>query len=241
MGKVEEGNGGGLPSGMSLNGIQTLRVSYKDADEIYIHPGTIHINDGADKYFTISSKVTKQLTSLSVSTYYAIYVDPSSISGDIDADDIEYTDTMPTLDDSKNGYYHPTNTTWRCIGFIYSDSSSNILSFQTTGKKYIIKGNFNDFVWAAVSSRQDVTCTIPLGSLIVIGWWQPDTGSTSSYISTGGEENADISVYPVGGRPTVYVEIITNSSKQISLYSEGTVSMHYFTRGFYLPDEIYTG
>jgi len=219
-------------------GTQTLRVSYKDADEIYIHTGQIHINDGLDRYFNVTSDITKQLTSVSNSTFYAIYIDPPTTST-VTTTDVEYSDTMPTLNASKYGYYHPTNTTWRCIGFVYINGSGNIYPFYTGGRAFYIKGKINDFVWAAVSGT-DVICTIPMGGMIVIGEWMVDAGSTNTHVSTGGETNEDIHQYTVAGRGAINIEILTDSSKQINLSASGSINMQYFTRGFFMQDEIYT-
>lgn len=113
----------GFKSGMTL--------TWKDADEIYVDSGALHIDNGtAENIYCAQSQLTKQLTSLSASTWYAIYVDPPDNGLTLAAADIEYSTTMPTYDQAKRGWYHGTNTDWRCIGFIYSDSGSAIARFD---------------------------------------------------------------------------------------------------------------
>jgi hypothetical protein len=146
-----------------------LTLSYKDADEIYINSGALHIDNGsAENIYCAQSQITKQLTSLSASTWYAIYVDPPDNGLSLVADDIEYSTTMPTYDQAKRGWYHGTNTDWRCIGFVYSNGSSQIEPFSVESGLYQMNA-IQDQAWSDgnVNTSLDVTISrVPIGGLV---------------------------------------------------------------------------
>lgn len=156
-----------------------MTMSYKDADEVYIDAGAVHIDNGtAENIYRSASQITKQLTSLSVSTMYYLYVKPPTNGLSITATEIEYTSTAPTYSQAKRGYYHPTSTTWRHIpGWVVrSNASSNILPFTIAGNTYrfsdsvvsLYEGGTPGAVWTDVTSLMALNWCIPIVSVIVL-------------------------------------------------------------------------
>lgn len=153
-----------------------LALSYKDADEIYVDSGALHIDNGsAENIYCAQSQITKQLTSLSVSTWYAIYVDPPDNGLNLVAADIEYSSTMPEYSQAKRGWYHPTNTDWRCIGIIFSNASSQVAPFKVQNDEFVLTDSIYQDAWTTytiTTSWQDITVTLfPSGGVcpMVIG------------------------------------------------------------------------
>lgn len=146
-----------------------LALSYKDADEIYVDSGALHIDDGtAENIYCAQSQITKQLTSLSTSTWYAIYVDPPDNGLNLVAADIEYSSTMPEYSQVKRGWYHPTNTDWRCIGIIFSNASSQVAPFSVHGREWVFQDSrIRDADGTQPSDTwTDVTISLPMGSMV---------------------------------------------------------------------------
>ena len=141
--------------------IKGLEVSYKDADEVYISGGIIHIDDGTtDHLLYASAQITKQLTSLGTDEMRYIYVDPPASGITLAAADIEHDTTAPTYDHAKGGWYHPTTTDWRFIGSNQINSSGDIRPFQRgenghlyTPTTYIVlKTGFATASWTDIES-----------------------------------------------------------------------------------------
>ena len=241
--------GGNLPMQLvwMQRGFKTgLTLSWKDADEIYVDTGALHIdNDSAENIYGATSQITKQLTSLSASTWYVIYIDPPDSGLALVAADIEYSTTMPTYSQAKRGWYHGTNTDWRCIGFVRTDASSNLLQFAQVNKEV----RFNTYFFDANAitpntTWTDVTMTIPMGGMLAIariaGTYS--NGAATFKVRTNG--NAD------GGMEIQYVEstckhgngwvsVMTDASKIIETCwnaSASTNPIYVLTYGFVLPD-----
>jgi microcystin-dependent protein len=103
--------------------ISGLDLSVKDADEFYIDGGAI---DLSGVMYKVSSQLTKSLSTPSASTVYHVYIKPPASGDTLSASEIEYNTTAPTLDSDKGAGYHGSNTTWRWIGWLETDGSSNI-------------------------------------------------------------------------------------------------------------------
>lgn len=154
-------------------GMQSVCVAYKDADEITLKPGLIHIDDGTTEALYRCSGFNKQLTSLTASTWYYVYAKAPANGRVLSATEIEYSVSAPALNSSKDGYYHTTNSGWRCIGFVFSKSDSTIHPFVVGGGLYA----FGDAGASALSSSdnsgnlnlyQDVTLILPFPYLAAL-------------------------------------------------------------------------
>jgi hypothetical protein len=108
-----------------------LNVQSKDDDEITVSSGAIEI-DGVIYY--LAADTDKQVTSLSASTWYYVYVDPPATGTTLGATDIEYSTTAPVWTEAKNGWYHPTNTDWRALiksgGVFKASAGSTVRAFS---------------------------------------------------------------------------------------------------------------
>jgi hypothetical protein len=227
-------------------GIQSIRVLYKDADEITLKPGHVHINDGSsDTIYTITDELDKQVTSLSTSTWYYVYVDPPESGLTLAAADIEYSSTAPTLNETKHGYYHPTNPGQRCIGAFYSDASGNILNYHTDGRHYSIRTNNN--AWQTPSTTWTAFApSVPFGnSRVIIGVISDYVNATTwlYWRTSSSHESNLIYVTNTSDNDSLVEEIFVNSNKEFEFaYGTSTTNRVYFTTlGFYYPELIYTG
>ncbi len=220
-----------------------LTLSYKDADEVYIDSGALHIDNGsAENVYCAQSQLTKQLTSLSASTWYAIYVDPPDNGLSLVADDIEYSSTMPTYDQAKRGWYHPTTTDLRCIGFIYSNASSQVTAFTISRQIYRLSALITAQTWADgnVNTSLDITLTVPLASMIAYVFYQGaryGSTSASAYLNVKGGTSTGIG-YIDGSCVKIYSYMLINcdSAKKITASGSARYGIGIDVVGFVIPD-----
>ncbi|MCF8043449.1 MAG: hypothetical protein K9L20_15205 [Desulfarculaceae bacterium] len=123
---------------LGAGNISGMAISFKDVDEVTLESGFLDV-DG-DNYvfpgfdFDVDAAFGGALTA---STLFAIYIDPSSISGSIAASDLKVSATLPNWDTTKKGWYHPTNTSWRCPikrgWLVWSNAASAVGRFMCDG------------------------------------------------------------------------------------------------------------
>lgn len=247
-----EGSGGliTLSSGILSDlyqGKQSIKVEYATTSGIYINPGKTEINN---TLYSVESQQTKQLTSLSINTWYYIYVDPPASGTVITDTDIEYSITVPTKNLDRMGWYHGTNISWRCIGAVYSDGSSDITEFSVVG---------HDVFWYSGlpggDGWQSPSNSWTTANLMIPAWpcksyanfllnssssgrdfyYRPDSGASGSYFigrqDSGGASNVST------------VVIYTSGYQSVQIKFSDTTAGGVYTRidGFALPDLIYTG
>ena len=234
-----------IPSG--TKGLQSIKVVYKDADEIYLNPGVVEING---QYYKIDNRLEKQLTSLPVSQWCYIYIKPPTSGIDITTSQVEWTTSAPVRDLTKRGRYHSTNTSWRCVGVIWS-STNFVAEFSHEGNYY--QGiSYTDVSWATPSnvwtSYTAGACafgdTIATFHLILDyvnlsgAWLYGRSAALSStlvptiaYVTTTNDGNA------------LSVKMAVNSSRQYSIkWNAATTNrVHITSIGFMVPDDIYNG
>jgi hypothetical protein len=224
-----------------------LILSYKDADEIYIDSGALHIDDGtSENIYCAQSQLTKQLTSLSASTWYAIYVDPPTNGLSLAAEDIEYSSTMPTYNQAKRGWYHPTTTDWRCIGFIKSDGSSAVLPFMVAHGFWMFTDYSDDDISGATPSNSwtEYTAPVPIGDVVAEAQITPIYNNAYTRIvcrKTGtignGIRIAVLDSTAANKREDFFVKVSVDSSKHFDMKWETATTNTIWMRflGFYLP------
>ncbi len=106
-----------------------MGVSQKDNDEFYVGSGGLEIGGNI---YTVASQITKAVsTSEGTDHTEYVYIDPPASGNALSADDVEYSTTAPVFSDSLQGYYHPTNTDWRCIGTLTFDASNALTGAAT--------------------------------------------------------------------------------------------------------------
>lgn len=171
-----------------------LNLEYKDSDEIYINTGSFHIDDdSSENIYCAQSQITKQLTSLSASTWYWVYVNPPSSGLVLSSSEIEYSSTVPTYDQVKKGWYHPSTTDWRALGPVYSNSASNILRFSIRDKFYLFTDVLPHANWMYTASPSNSWVTyqfshLPIGNIVTLFYivaLYSNTGSDLHYRITG--------------------------------------------------------
>lgn len=245
---LSAGSGGGASAsplyGMALHGHKSgLTLSYKDADEFYVAGGVLHINNGSgDLILEATSQLTKAVTGLSAATWYAVYVDPPDSGTTLAAADIEYSATMPTWDHAKAGWYHPSTTDLRCIGFVRTDGSSNLVPFQTSGRECIFSTAFTDVNSVAPSTTWTTgTLTVPIGDIyglctVISLYVDTETGlqvrrkgATTGY--------SLVTAASASKWSSTEARIMLDSSKQFefSFAAATTNQAFFFTHGFVLP------
>lgn len=228
-----------------------LKLSYASTSSFYVDGGVIHINDGSnDLILYTPSQLTKSVSGLSASTWYAVYVDPPDTGTLLVAADIEYSSTMPTWDHQKCGWYHPTTTDWRCIGFIRANGSSQITNFFINGKEWrVVEGSLGLLLGTTVTAAAwtTVTSIIPMGGLTTIaavevmitdGWtvlYHRITGFTAAHgqLPISCVTNAGLN------RQNFHTNLATSSNKQfdVTIYSASTgATVSIYGYGFLLPD-----
>jgi hypothetical protein len=229
-------------------GKQSISVSYKDADEITLGSGVVHINDGTNERLYHCSGFDKQLTSLGTSEWRYIYAKPPATGAVIlSATEIEHATTVPTENTAKRGFYHPTNTTWRCVGMVRINSSGNIMKFYTSGHRYLYAPPAiwdQSFGSGNVNTTLDVTLTVPLGSIVACITIRGVLYSAAATIWVRNKDDSSEG-YHVG-----YVDAATTSqpgpldircdaSKRITVEGTARISCDLQTRGFLIPKWIY--
>lgn len=239
---------------MNLGHKRGLRLSYKDGDEFYVDCGSIYIDDGSNKViYGCTEQLTKQVTSLSASTWYSVYIDPPASGTTLVSADIEYSTTAPTFDQTKGGYYHPTTTDWRCIGFFCSDASATplIRPFTVDGQIY----RYNDWMasifdnTSAPSSPSntftDVTAVQPLASFPTLVSVTVSYRNATAYLCArkNGTSGTGLVVgYCDSAGPTTIGEyfIPTDTSKKFEIAFSTACSNYVIIRqqGFLIPDSI---
>lgn len=154
-----------------------MQVVYKDTDEFYVNCGSLRIADGGtSEIYGCASQLTKGITtSLDSERWYYIYVDPPDSGYTLTADDIEYTLEECTWVPSKGGFYHPWYTDWRCIGFVYANSSSQLAPFTLCGRYYLYDdwttqlfyGQPISAVWYIIQASQPHIETSAIVSIVI--------------------------------------------------------------------------
>lgn len=222
-------------------------LSYKDADEIYIDAGSIHIDDGsAENIYFNPSQITKQLTSLSVSTWYAIYVKPPTNGLTLSSTEIDYAavSSAPTKNQLKRGWYHPSSTSWRCIGFVKTDSSGNILPFIRNGRSILLENNPNVYSGAPSVTWATATMDIPVGEISAIAMMTIFFNNAAAWAvwrkkgsSGSGHYCAFVSsVTGAWGSSPVYMACDSNKQVEVST-SEASANTVYVRNSGYVLDD----
>ena len=240
-----------VESSASAKGVQSIKVEYKDADELYISPGVVHINDGSnDNYYQVSSQFTKSFSGLSASTWYYLYVKPPSVGTEISSGEIEYTTNSGITYVDRKGHYHTSNNDWRCIGAIYTDGSSNIEPFYTDiglfrwSEDQIDDWNY-DVDGFIGSSWQEVNIHAPYYCDFVNVSYRATYNSVNSNQAWRKSSTAGtIRLGRVGELyRTVSIDLdlpIENQKAQVRSES-GDAHVWVYNRGHVIPDYIYTG
>lgn len=228
-------------------GVQTVAVTYKDSDEITLKPGVVHLNDGTTEALYQCPGFDKQLTSLSASTWYYIYAKAPSSGRILSATEIEYSSTAPTLDGAKQGYYHPSNTGWRCIGFARSNGSSQIAEFTLTGGVYALATPIESLAYSSgnIDTSSNVTLSIPIGSLVVnlhLTAYRYSTNSTSVAIKMYGSSESVGVCYINADNVLSYYDIYVQASadKKITYFGDTRFGGAVSVSGFRIPSEIFS-
>lgn len=65
--------------------------------------------------------------------WYAIYLDPPATGSSFTSADLVTSASLPEYDDSKKGWFHPTDTDQRCIGLVKAQSSTGLYTYKRNG------------------------------------------------------------------------------------------------------------
>jgi len=102
---------------------------------------------------------------------YAIYIDSSSIDHQyIEDKDLYFNlNNMPEWNDEKLGWYHPLDTSDRCIGFFYETQKDGIVPFDYIDGDYLYRISF-DYGQLAEDTTTDMKLThVPSSARLAIG------------------------------------------------------------------------
>ena len=121
-------------------GKQSCLCDYKDTTNVTIKTGLVHINDGTvDDIFEVKTEFDVAIGSPTASTWCFVMVSAPSGVGypvEITSSNISISETVPELDEEKRGYYDSATGTTRCIGFFYSNGSSQVTMFEVYENSY---------------------------------------------------------------------------------------------------------
>jgi hypothetical protein len=230
-------------------GIQRIKIEWNSVSSLIFRAGYLEI---AETIYEISSQFIKTgITGLTASTWYYIYVNPPTSSIEITTTQIEIEDTEPVLNDSLMAYYHPTETTWRCIGVIYSDGGSNIRAFHLENNQYFYETEFVDY---DTTSLPDIATVVnftmpPITRYVMATVILRDT-NTDDNVSAYYNNTGTLAIQKVAA----YVYLDTNTSFSNQIFVTNTSQQGYFrksivtgnnanftvrTTGFILPSEFY--
>lgn len=211
-------------------------------------PGRIDIEEGSNEYaLQVSGTLFKDSNSLSASTWYYVYAKPPVGGNYLSESEIELSTAEPTRDINKRGYYHGTNTDWRCFGAFYTNTTSGIQPFMQQGSKWQATDNIvvQDVDGFTSNSWTDVTWTIPFPNTFAIvdcrGIYV-DTHRHLRYRQNGSADNGSIivTVHNASTRAAGHRELPVDSNKkgEIQWSTAGTDTAYLNVLGFILPDWI---
>ena len=152
-----------------LRGRNSIIVDYNSTTEVLIKRGFVHINNGSiDDIFDILTEFTLELESPSTDTWYYVMASIPEKGKVITSDDISITDTEPSLDESKRGYYSSDGLS-RCIGVCFTDGSSNVREFKFIGGEWRLAGHTTKVNKKTEASWTEFDWGTPFDNLIVFG------------------------------------------------------------------------
>lgn len=227
-----------LPSGSGSSiskGKQSLQVEYATASGIYINPGEIHI--GSSMY-ELDSRTLVDVSGLAADTWYFVYTS--------DASTFTVSSGVPTIDYSNMGYYNGND---RCIGFVHTDVSGNILEFSNhNGVHYFAENIDVTTDWHVVSSEETYALNLPIGNMLckMYLFGRPETGVTDVHFIFRSADKSSGRASFHSPSSSAYVsglfEVVCDESKEIiASASSYDVKFRLWQQGFHLPDYIYTG
>lgn len=223
-------------------GKQSIKVKWNSTSSFDCLPGNVEIGG---TLYNIASTINKSTSSLTASTWYYVYVNPPSTGISLAAANIEYSTTAPTQNTTLMGQY---NGSKRCIGAIYSNSSSQIAEFLHSSVYY----KFSDFVLVAADNVTpsdtwtDVIMATPFANSISMFrlHCSYSNTATSFYMRRKGSSSNGIGMlYLSSGRADIHSEFATDSNKKVEIRwgASTTNNVYIYNTGFVLPDDIYTG
>jgi hypothetical protein len=224
-------------------GKQSIKVKWNSTSSFDCLPGNVEIGG---TLYNIASTINKSVSSLTASTWYYVYVNPPSTGISLSAANIEYSTTAPTQNTTLMGQY---NGSKRCIGAFYSDSSSNIMPFVVSGSRV----NYADTIIrvlaaGSASTWTDITFDVPFGDSYIISrvvGYYSDASASLVYRANGFSNTGAVLVSVSSGATSdnVSLELFVDVDK-LGEYKWSSANTNYAnidTRGFILPDDIYTG
>jgi hypothetical protein len=233
----------------SAVGIQTIKLEWATTSGINVLPGTVHINNGVyDNYYIVDSYFEKNFSSLSSSVFYYIYVKPPT-SGYV-INDVEYSTTEPIKNLNKCGRYHPTNTTWRCIGTFRTNPASGIIDFIYNGNTFMGIYSNDNSGWLTPSTTWttvDVSSSVAFGNTIALQYYIADYVDYSNWGYVRAKGSPSFFYLPfvqtVNDFNTSSIVIPVNEDREFEVRWPNTTSnrMFFLAHGFIIPDDIYTG
>jgi hypothetical protein len=184
---------GGAPLGLMPWSIGGLGLSKQSDTGIYVAPGILVI-DG--RRYHVAATLTKALAGLSADVWVYVYAKPPASGFALSAAEIEYTTTAPSFDAATLTWRHPTNSTWRMVGYFRTNGSSQVLDF------YLDNGWFRlqDTLWSLFTTSPATTYTtisldLPaLGVPMLVeiqGYAQNNSNSEGLYIREVGSAETD--------------------------------------------------
>jgi hypothetical protein len=229
--------------GFGLGDMRRSKITWKDADEIYLDGAAYKVKDYS---VTWVAQLTKAFSGMDGSSWYYIYLDYSALSdlGTVTATEVIYSTTAPTW---STTYSQWMNGDDRCIFAVKSTGAAAIKEFHHQGDFVLYAVAVNDRAQADLDTTwTDVTLTAPafVNQADCTMWTQFQTAGDNAQLSwrTNGQTGAgghiighstsnDYANYGSG------VRVHTDDSQIIELRhsSSDDAEAGLYTDGWYLP------
>ena len=232
------------------------KFRWKDADEIYIDPGSYFLDGTVRQVQFWDATITFKLGSagsnagssdLGASDWQYIYIDDSTMADGTSeisaASKFINSTTEPAWSDSKHGWYNGADL---CIFAVYTDGGSEVTEFNHGGGDYVsFAEEIADRASADLDATwTDVSLTLPIFSteaLVTALADYVDTTVTLKWRTNGVTATGGHTIELVAsGKSYNPVHVITDSSQKIEIKfsAAGGDKAGITTSGFFLPETV---
>lgn len=228
----------------------TIFPQYLNDEDVTIPVGDLCYMNGGKLYYCFNdTSFTYELDgagALGASDWYYIYLDVSTVTDvttSLVVGNFIRNTAEPTYDATKGGYYNGED---RCVGFVFTDGTSDILKFAVIDNYYEWDAQISEHTGISPDTFTQYTMTgVPFGNILTKMSFRQNRSNQNCfiYISHDGSTTNTYSTIVSSGL-TIGVEqvsLILGSSKDIYL-SFGTTTTNtaqVFVRGFMIPQKIY--
>lgn len=134
----------------SAGEIAGLKVTIKDADELYVWGGHIEING---LLYQANAQITVDASGLTADTLYYLYVDAAVSGSSLAAGDFTLSTTAPAYDHTKGAYYKTGDGTKRWLANAHTSAGGAVRGIFAAGRVSIDWKDIIDYVTIATTGN----------------------------------------------------------------------------------------